>query len=251
MSEEAENWASSLLGAAAGELLRGMGMALVTAHALSRVAEEPLRPRVKEWPPTLQPIADLSRDLLSGFVESMAGSAARDDYTQIWYQQAVFSWSVLECLVEDLTVGALHRDPTRLGDSKARLPLHVLMLDRDDQLRAAAAVMQQADRSQGGSPRQGLDALQRPLKLVGFEVEAVERTTEVALLKLHLLRNLVAHRQGRVDAQFTRRWPADSSELGRGSAIAVKPELVVEIADGVVAYLIALQERVAEKASGD
>jgi hypothetical protein len=116
--------------------------------------------------------------------------------------EAVFYWATLETLVWDIALGALEADRSLLqGERFMKVKLPVADFLQRDERGQLAWLLAEAERALAVDVKAGASRFEGLLALVNLGGPVREETSK-GLYELHKIRNLVAHRAGRVDARF-------------------------------------------------
>lgn len=156
------------------------------------------------------------------FEETSIGSLSENlrreienDFPLLHANALVGLWGALEACINDLCLLWLPcMERQELGDALegTRVKLgEYLSLGEEEQW---LWILDQLQRSDGGSLRTGIGQFESILKPLGVSpsVDSAVRTT---LFRIKAMRNLYAHRAGRADAKFLKEWPGHPASVGQ------------------------------------
>ena len=152
-------------------------------------------------------------------------------------------WGALECLVEDLFVAALRREPALLAGEafiKIKLPVSTLVAqDEEDRLRA---LLTEVGRWSGAEFAQGVTKFERILTSVGLH-GPVPSAIRDAVYAAQKIRNVWAHRGGVADPKFVDACP----HLGfaAGETVAMPTATFLHLMHGLHMYGFVISFRIA------
>jgi hypothetical protein len=129
-------------------------------------------------------------------------------------------WGALECLVEDLFIGALEEDPAILSTpafDKIKLPIGIINVP--DTREIYAAVLTEASRTSAADLGKGVSRFDRLLTMVGLG-GATPRQIKDAIFEAQQIRNVWAHRAGIADERFLAACPGLGFAVGDRVALS-------------------------------
>jgi hypothetical protein len=146
-------------------------------------------------------------------------------------QLAVSLWSGLEACMSSFALHWLYFRPELLSSpafGTLKIPAGALLIQ--DKLEAAELVLQEFERRQGTTLREGVGRFTALLEALGLEVP-ISDDARRSIYELSKVRNLIMHRCGIVDRQFKRACPW--VDLAVGDRLAVTKPMFSKYADGV------------------
>lgn len=168
--------------------------------------------RMRMTPP---PPGERFEDTSIGNLSENLRREIENDFPLLHANALVGLWGALEACINDLCLLWLQcMDRRELGDAlkgnRVKLGEYLSLEEEDRWL----WILDQLQRSDGGSLRAGIGQFESILKPLGVSppVDDAVRTT---LFRIKAMRNLYAHRAGRADAKFLKEWPGHPASVGK------------------------------------
>lgn len=179
----------------------------------------------------------------------IAQEEADRNYGTLGAMTVVFYWAALETFVGDLVLGSLTFDRSTLDNerlSRIKLPAsEFLRLDESSRLEW---LVREAERGLGAELKAGVGRFESVLSLVGLHGDTRDATSR-GIYELQKIRNLVAHRAGRVDVQFAQACPGLGCDIG--SELVVDAQKSFELVRVTLDYGLTIHARAVRRFGGN
>jgi hypothetical protein len=154
-------------------------------------------------------------------------------------------WGALEAAVEDMLVGILTNEPQLLAsESFAKIKITLAdfeLLDREDRMRL---LLQELARSQGATPRQGIDKFEALLRMFDLSGPFDDQFKKI-LWEMHNVRNVIVHRRSLADRRLVKNCPW--LFLKAGDSVVITHDALHGYSVAVLTYLTDIINRLCER----
>ena len=146
---------------------------------------------------------------------AVATRERESDYQTLLYTGLLLHWASLETFTEDVMLGAVRADPGCLSTADlTKVKLSIADMLVVDELERTHLVVRALERHVGADLRSGVTRFEPLLSLIGL-AGATRHGVAPNIYEAQKIRNLIAHRRGRVDARFVADCPRVNAVIGQ------------------------------------